>query len=276
MKLYLSDPDFTLYQGDALEVLRSLPDESVDCCITSPPYEDARPEYGGSVPWTFLMQELRRVVKGPLAINVGRLWRDGKERLWWHKIIVAGAWNHLDTLVWVKPNANPIHGAVLISSHEYVLLFGRSVRDFNVDGVRTPYTAEGLARMGRRFLNGRGVKGDALDSPVHRERGPHELGARPRSYVTIGTGREKNNPHPAPMAAGLAEHLVDLCSWPGQLVLDPFIGSGTTALATRKQGRRCVGIELNPAYCEMAAKRLAQQSLFAVDREAARILTEEK
>jgi DNA modification methylase len=89
----------------------------------------------------------------------------------------------------------------------------------------------------------------------------HEAGARPKSYVEIHTGREKGNPHPAPMALDLALHLVKLSG--GSTIIDPFAGSGTTAIATRKLGRSSVLIERNEAYCKLAADRLSQLSLLA-------------
>ncbi|MGM3268096.1 DNA methyltransferase, partial [Bacillus cereus group sp. BC255] len=84
---------------------------------------------------------------------------------------------------------------------------------------------------------------------------------RPKSYVEVYTGKEKGNPHPAPMALDLAIHLVKLGSPAGGTVLDPFGGSATTAVAAPPQGRKSVLIELDPEYATMAAGRLAQQSL---------------
>jgi site-specific DNA-methyltransferase (adenine-specific) len=65
------------------------------------------------------------------------------------------------------------------------------------------------------------------------------------------------------MPLDFATHLVALASWPAETVLDPFAGSGTTALAARKLGRKSIGIELNPEYAKLCADRLKQLSLFA-------------
>ena len=266
MTPFVSDPDFQLFVGDALDVLRSLPDESVDACVTSPPYLDARPEYPSPSLQDFelIFRELGRVVTGPALVNVGRLWHGGIERLWWVDLLRAtdrAGWHLLDTLVWCKPNANPIHGTVLASSHEYVLILGQPGDALNVDAIRTPYTDESKARMARTWINGRGVKGDTRGHQTGREINP--LGARPRSYVEIGVGREKGNEHPAPMATDLAAHLVTLGSWPDETVIDPFAGSGTTCLAARRLGRSSIGIELDPEYAKLAARRLQQLSLLA-------------
>ena len=67
--------------------------------------------------------------------------------------------------------------------------------------------------------------------------------------------------HPAPFPIELARRAVRLSTWPGEVVLDPFAGSGTTLLAARQLGRRAIGIEASERYCELAVSRLAQTAL---------------
>ena len=64
--------------------------------------------------------------------------------------------------------------------------------------------------------------------------------------------------HPAPMPVEVARRCIRLSTWPGEVVLDPFAGSGTTLLAARQLGRRAIGIERSERYCELAVARLAQ------------------
>lgn len=260
----IQDVDLLIYQGDCLDVLPELEVDSVDACVTSPPYLDARPEYPSPTLDEFLeiFRELRRVVKGPMLLNVGRLWRERKELRWWEPLLDRCAevgWDYCDTMIWVKLNANPIKGEVLSDSHEYVFLFG-DPDSFNTDEVRTPYSEGSVARMGRKWLNGSGVKG-GIRAQDGRE--PNPLGARARSYIATGTGKEKGNPHPAPMALDLAYHLVRLAATAGGTILDPFGGSGNTAIAARANGRKSILIELSSEYADLAASRLAQQSLLA-------------
>lgn len=266
---FLVDPDVTIWHGGALDVLSALGDGSADACVTSPPYLDARAEYDSPTRAQFddIFADLARVVSGPMLWNVGRLWRDGVEQLWWLELIAAArlaGWEHWDTRLWLKPNANPIQGRVFTNSHEYVLVFGRDGAEVNVDSARTPYPPATLARYERGFAANSGVKGH--DRPVHRRHRSVEAdaaGARPRSYTMAHTGGEKGNPHPAPMAEAFALELVALATWPGQTVLDPFGGSGTTARAARTLGRKAILIERDEAYCILAARRLSQLSLLA-------------
>jgi len=256
----------TLYHGDALTVLRELFTDSIDACITSPPYLDARPEYPSPDLRKFeeIAFELHRVVTGGLALNVGRLWRDNRELRWWEGLVQRFenvGWKHLDTLVWIKPNANPIHGAVLAHSHEYAFLMGDHPSVFYPDAVRTPYAEGSEARLERSWDNSRAVKNDGEGHQDRRDANP--LGARARSFVSIYVGKEKGIRHPAPMAFDFAKHLILLTVPNGGSVIDPFAGSGTTALAARYHDRSAILIELSKEYASEAAERLQQQSLFA-------------
>jgi site-specific DNA-methyltransferase (adenine-specific) len=79
--------------------------------------------------------------------------------------------------------------------------------------------------------------------------------------TTPGTNTPRPAGHPAPMPVEVARRCIRLSTWPGETVLDPFAGSGTTLLAARQLGRRAVGIERSERYCELAVRRLSQMSL---------------
>lgn len=72
---------------------------------------------------------------------------------------------------------------------------------------------------------------------------------------------ERRTGHPAPFPVQLAERAIRLSTWPGEWVLDPFMGAGATLVAAKNLGRRAVGIEISERYCEIAAKRLGQEVL---------------
>jgi site-specific DNA-methyltransferase (adenine-specific) len=79
-----------------------------------------------------------------------------------------------------------------------------------------------------------------------------------RGMWRIPPGASTNAEHPAVMPLALAERCIRLSTWPGEVVLDPFMGSGTTLLAAKRLGRRAVGVEQSERYCELAARRLGQ------------------
>ncbi len=270
MTPWLQDADVTLYCDDSLQILRELPDESVQACVTSPPYLDRRPEYPSPSLASFedIFRELRRVVTGPLLLNVGRVFRGRCEVRWQEDLLERvewAGWAHLDTRIWIKPNGNPLHGEVFADRHEYVFVLGEPGLELNVDAIRVPYAPSSVPRLKRGWINHTGVKNDDKRRMGRRSSEPHPLGGRPPSYVVVDTGREKGIKHPCPMALDLAMELVLLASWPGDTVIDPFAGSGTTGLAARKLDRSAILIDAYEPYCAEAASRLQQQSLFAVE-----------
>lgn len=273
MKPYLDDSDLVLFHADVLDALDVLPDGLVDGVVTSPPYVDMRPEYGTPTEWRPIFEELNRVVDGPMVWNVGRKWVDGIEQMWWLVLLTAAAeagWEHWDTLLWLKPNANPIQGHVATNSHEYLLCFGKPGVDFREESRRRPYAEGSEARLKRRWVSSVSVKGDDAERNGQRRnerrgerRDANPDGARAPSFLVHTTGKEKGIKHPAPMALSLALELVEFVAPPGATVLDPFAGSGTTGLAARKLGRRSILIELSEEYCAEIAERTRQLSLLA-------------
>ena len=175
-------------------MLRTLGDESVQAVVTSPPYVDMRPEYGTPTDWLPIFQELARVVDGPMLWNVGRKWVHGVEQMWWLKIIeaaTAAGWQHWDTLVWFKPNANPIQGRIATNAHEYVLAFGREGMEFNEEARKRPYAIGSAERLQRRWVSSISVKDDgagAQRGEAQRAEGRAQGGQPQRSSRLLRPG----------------------------------------------------------------------------------------
>jgi DNA modification methylase len=268
---YLQDSDFTLFNGDAREVMAELPAESVDAIVTSPPYGDQR-SYGGATPDDYadwiapFFMEMRRVITPArsMMLNLGRIFRGGEEHPNLEETLLRArkiGWKRIDTIIWRKTKAMPLGPPYLNNRHEFVYWLALSTQAFRgYDEARVPHSPETIARYSRGKL--RGQKDGA--AYTYHERPPlNELGMVPPSVFSSAVGVEAGNEHPAPMAADLAELLIRLACPAGGTVLDPFLGSGTTALVARRLGRKCIGIELNEAYCALAATRTQQLSLGA-------------
>ncbi len=266
----LFDPasnDSGLIAGDAGKVLRDFPDNSVQTSVTSPPYWSLR-DYGiddqiGLEPslddylshLVTVFEEVRRVTRedGTLWLNIGdsytsggRTWRapDKKNPIRamnvrpptpdglkpkdlvgvpWRLALAlqAAGWFLRADVVWNKPNTQPESVRDRPTrSHEYIFLFSKS-EDYYYDR-------------------------DA-------ERGPNN-----RNLRTVWDIKTKGYPgaHFATFPRTLVQRCLALTSKPGDVVLDPFIGSGTSAVVALQMSRRIIGVELNPSYIELAKERL--------------------
>lgn len=108
---------------------------------------------------------------------------------------------------------------------------------------------------------GRGPWGFTCVNPIlfYGTNPTNHLGQKPSSLLSYDTAEKVNHPCPKPLR--WLTWLVGLATLPGETVLDPFAGSGTTLVAAKETGRRAIGIELEERYCEVAASRLAQGAL---------------
>lgn len=236
--------------GDNCEVMRTLPSESIDLVVTSPPYDDLR-TYGGHS-WDFygVAWNLKRLLKpgGVIVWVVADATKDGSETgsSFQQALHFKGVGLNIhDTMFYEKsgvafPGVGRYHNAVEFA---FVLSLGK------------PKAVNIIKDRKNQFVLKR------PDEATARQ----EYGARYNIWrYSTGGGRigdKAAHEHPAPFPEALARDHILSWSNPGDVVLDPFSGSGTTAKMARETGRRFIGIEVNPQYVEISWKRLAQQVL---------------
>jgi DNA modification methylase len=261
--------------GDGGQWLPVLPAGSVDLWFTSPPYADARaysrihPDryvewflpFGKSMlaaakdsGWLVLNIKNRVAKSGPLR---------GQRHPYVYQLVLAlqqQGWRWLETYIWSKPNAVPgRYGPRAKDSFEYVYAFAKGPQPyFDLDAVRVPYrTAAGeierrkLDTLGRRNTDA-GFGRDRTKTYLHGGADPGNVVSVPQTY----NQHQGAGGHTAAMPEGLAEFFIKACSPPGGVVLDPFAGSGTTAAAARRLGRRAGGLEIHEDFVSAARARL--------------------
>ncbi|MBO0808116.1 MAG: site-specific DNA-methyltransferase [Actinobacteria bacterium] len=262
--------------GDSAQWLPVLPEASVDLWFTSPPYADAR-AYSRIHPdryveWflpfgKYMLAATRDT--GWLVVNIkNRVARDGPLRGQRHpyvyQLVLAlqqQGWRWLETYIWSKPNAVPGRfGPRTKDSFEYVYAFARGSRPyFDLDAVRVPYKTT-LDEIGRRQLDRLGRRNTGAGFGRDRTKTYLRGGADPGNVVSVPQTYNQHRGaggHTAAMPEGLAEFFVTACSPAGGVVLDPFAGSGTTAVAARRLGRAAGGLEIHQAYVAAARHRLS-------------------
>lgn len=273
--------------GDAERTIARWPGDFVDCLVTSPPYWRQRdyaaaPEQLGGEDTTEeyverllrVMRQCRRVLAptGTCWIVLGDKYVRGELcGLPWRVALgmKADGWRMRSDVIWHKPNAMPSSAKSRpTTDHEYVFFFTKSGDYvYDADAIREPHvTFTKASRMqgGRRHFGRRGGTpeqgkngGDANLHDGRWDQAFHPGGRNKRTVwsVPLSKFREAH-------FAVFPERLVATCIAAGcpegGLVLDPFLGSGTTALAARRLGRRYLGIDCVPDYCAMAQRRLGE------------------
>lgn len=235
MTPYYQDDSVTIYHGPASDIWRQI---KADALVTDPPYgngayvTDIRPD---DSELSEMVTRFRTAAVFGYPENLVR-WCVGE---------------HLVPTEWVTwwPT-NPMRGrdGLLQRESEHIAIFGGVPGATRVMVERSP----SAKRIARAFAGGGRVGVDH----DYRRAGDVWTEAKPGSAFTAAI---KLHPNEKPI--GLMRRLVTLCSSPGDIVLDSFAGSGTTLRAAKDLGRKAIGIEIEERYCEIAAKRCAQEVL---------------
>ena len=263
-----------LYVGDCIDVLKTLPDSSVDSVVTSPPYAMQRASTYGGIPekdypeWTVAwMQEVWRVLKddGSAIINIRPHIRNGEISDYVLRTRLAlreDGWRELEEIIWDKKTAPPMGNVKRPRrSWESLLWFGKHGRaycDPKAAGQKMEREASAL-NWGRAARNG-------WDHQQSSKRVVTGGIARVPDIARISVGLQ-NGPdrliaeHPAPFPWQLAEWCGKLITPPGGTILDPFTGSSSTGVAAIRNGWDFIGIDMSAEYIEMSRKRLESVEL---------------
>ncbi len=260
--------------GDSAEWLPVLPEASIDLWFTSPPYADAR-AYSRIHPdryveWFLPFGKYMLAAtkdSGWLALNIknrvasgGPL--QGQRHPYVYQLVLAlqqQGWRWVETYIWSKPNAVPGRfGPRTKDSFEYVYAFAKDKPYFDLDAVRVPYRTA-ADEIERRKLDSLGRRN--TDAGFGRDRTKTYLlgGADPGNVVSVPQTYNQHRGaggHTAAMPEGLAEFFIKACSPACGVVIDPFAGSGTTAVTARRLGRRAGGLEIHRRFVAAAHERL--------------------
>jgi len=254
-----------ILEGDCIDVMRTLPAESVDSIVTSPPYAMQRKATYGGVPeseypaWTVAwMCEARRLLKpdGSVIINIRPHVRNGQISDYTLRTRLAlreAGWCEIDELIWHKPASAPLgHIGRPRRSWESLHWFATHGKPF----------ADPKAG-GAPVVRADAVAGGRNGSHIHVAEGMRGLTIAGRARVTdvarVATSNERGsdlNDHPAPFPPALAEWVGKLICPQGGTILDPFSGSASTGVACIRNGWDYIGIEAMPEYAAMSRKRL--------------------
>lgn len=273
-------------RGNCLETLPKLPDACIDLIVTSPPYADQRQHtYGGVSPdkyveWFLpIAAELKRVLKptGSFVLNIKERAVDGERHTYVIELILAlrkQGWLWTEEYIWHKKNSYPGKWPNRFrDGWERCLHFTKQKRfAMYQDAVRVPMgdwresRLRKLSETDKRRDNSRVQSGfgKKIENWIGRDL------AYPDNVLHLAT-ECNNRSHSAVFPVELPSWFIKLFTKSGDLVLDPFLGSGTTAVAAIQLGRHYTGIEMNEEYIEVAKQRIEkaqiQPALFYIQEE---------
>ena len=257
--LAVREPRGQLWHADALTLLKTIPTGSVDLVVTDPPYAIAKAEWDefesldAYVDWcdTWLAE-----VAGVLAPHGSAYVCGFSEILADVKARSARRFAACRWLVWYYKNKANL-GCDWGRSHESILHLRREKTKLDVDAVRIPYNGHRTKYPDRvqavsSQYGGAKAKRDTWQ--------PNPLGAKPRDVLEIPVlcnGMAEKTAHVTQKPEALIERLILASSAPGQLVVDPFVGSGTTACVAARLGRHFIAGDADARFVGIARTRLA-------------------
>ena len=271
-----------LLLGDCKEVLKTLPENSVDLIFTSPPYADQRKStYGGIHPnkyvdWFLpISEELLRVLspKGTFVLNIKEKVVKGERSTYVMELIIAmrkQGWFWTEEFIWHKKNSFPGKWSNRFrDSWERLLQFNKD-KKFNMYQEEVMVPVGDWAKTRLKNL-----------SETDKKRDESKVGSGFGKNISNWVGRDKvyptnvlhlatecnNKNHSAAFPEGLPEWFIKLFTKEGDLVLDPFMGSGTTNSVAQRMMRNSIGIEIQPDYYNMVKKNIEPIKLVLLEPE---------
>lgn len=251
----------TIICGDAVEVLKNIPDNSIDLVVTSPPYDDLRVYNGFSLNLHNVGKELYRVLKegGIVAMVIQDSTKDYGKSLTSFRTIVDWCDNVgfklFETCIYHK---NGTEGAWWKNrfrvDHEYMPIFlkGKKPQYFNKEPLKIP------SKHGGKVMSGSGNRrtDGTTTAIVRREINLMKCRGTVWDYMMAGDKNPLKRKHPAVFPDKIPFDFIRCFCPEDGIVLDPFVGSGSTVVMAKVLGRKYIGIDISEEYCKLAEERI--------------------
>ena len=236
------EKNYELWQGDCLELMKNIPDKSVDMILCDLPYGTTQNKWDSIIPLDELWVHYKRIIKDNGAICLFSQTPFDK---------VLGSSN-LEMLkyewIWDKKNCTGHLNAnkMPLKRHENILVFYKKLPTYNKQMSKgEPYN--------KGYSRGRSTNyGQQRDVLLINESGDR----CPTTILEFSNANRHNRVHPTQKPVELCEYLIKTYSNAGEIILDNTMGSGSTGVAALNIGRKFIGIELEPQYFEIAKNRI--------------------
>lgn len=224
-----------LMHGDCLELMKDIPDQSVDMILCDLPYGTTQNKWDSVIPFEQMWAQYKRICKGAIVLTATQPFTSA--------LVASNSQNFRYEMVWEKSSVTGHLNAHRrpMRTHEDVLVFSYSA---------PPYYPQGLKPYGKTEKRGNnGTNFGKSGTENHQE-----FTNYPRSIIRIANDSKPVHPTQKPVA--LMEYLIRTYTNEGDTVMDNCMGSGTTGIACMNTGRKFIGMEQDAKYFEIAQKRV--------------------
>ena len=246
-----------LFQGDCLELMKQIPDGSVDLVLADPPYGTTACKWDSIIPLEPMWEQLKRIIKpnGAIVMTAAQPFTT--------TLIASNMKMFKYCWVWEKnrPTGSQHARNRPMSKHEDVVVFSAAPMGHasQLKDKRMIYNPQGVVATGRqKTVKSKGFHGSHIGAR------PNQVGKKYDVFTgfpqtVLAFAKEEDHLHPTQKPVALMEYLIKTYTNEGDTVLDFTMGSGTTGVAAARNGRFFVGMELDPGYFQIAQNRIQRE-----------------
>ena len=234
-----------LLNGDCLELMKDIPDKSIDMILCDLPYGTTDCKWDNVIPFETLWEQYNRIIKDNSAICLFG------QQPFTSKLINSNLKLFRYEWIWQKTKSTGFMNAkkMPLKSHENILIFYKKLPTYNPQGIVNNVSIKaGRSEKGNIRVYGK----TGCGNPDYIQTASNY----PKDVITFSNPSNKGHKHPTQKPVALLEYLIRTYTNEGEIVLDNCMGSGSTCVACVNTNRHYIGFELDPQYYDIACKRL--------------------